>query len=516
MIAKNSISVLLLSTLLFGLLFHNQSLGINLVIYEGLMLGWLFSTNQLSFQSSLEKLIVSAQVFTLAFTVVHHSDWSYFIHFLVSFLLVGVMLAPRLRSLINSLGMSLSNVFLCFNELFKPNQKKEKVYQSKNKYRFKRLRFYIIPIAIILLFAWLYGIANPEFGKYVNSALGWLYDSIAAVLESIDFWVLPTLILGFLISVYILKRGLNQKIIEIDAAAQDDKKRRRNHFPSAKTMALKNEYRAGIFLFASLNVLLLLMNIMDVDHVWLNFEWEGQYLRQFVHYGTIVLVIALGLSVILVLYFFRGNLNYYSKNKTLKTLCYIWLGQNAILAVSAGIRNFYYIQYYSLAYKRIAIIFFIILTIYGLYSVLVKIKDTRSTFYVIRKNAIAWTVVLTVSVAFNWDRIIADYNFSRGKGSFVHLNFLANLSDTALPAMDQPFETLKEIDQFQEKSFFPRLNSSVSSNSYRKLYLSPKQYIMTVEWRKQLFKKRWEKKSWLEWNYAEAKTYQELEENNAF
>lgn len=514
MTTKNSISVVLLSTLLFGLLFHNQALGINLVIYEALMLGWLFSTKQLSLKSSLEKLMVTSQVVTLTFTVVHHSNWSYLIHFLVSFILVGVMLAPQLRSLVNALGMTLSNVFLCFNELFSPNEKKEKVYQSKNKYRFKRLRFYIIPVAIILLFAWLYGIANPEFGKYVNSALGWLYDSIAAVLESIDFWVIPTLIFGFLISVYVLKRGLNPKVVEIDEAANDSKIRRKNHFPSAKTMALKNEYRAGVFLFASLNVLIFLMNIMDVDHVWLNFEWEGQYLRQFVHYGTIVLVIALGLSVILVLYFFRGNLNYYSKNKTLKTLCYIWLGQNAILAVSAGIRNFYYIQYYSLAYKRIAIIFFIVLTIYGLYSVLVKIKDTRSTFYVIRKNAIAWTVVLVISVAFNWDRIIAEYNFSRGKGSFVHLNFLANLSDTALPAMDQPLAKLKEIDQFQEKSFFPNLKSS--SSNYRALYLSPKQYIMTVEWRKQLFKHRWEQKSWLEWNYAEAKAYQELEENNAF
>ena len=512
----NSISILLVSTLIFGLLFHNKSLGINLVIYEVFLLGWFFATKQLTLKTNLERLMVASQIFTLAFTVINHSTWSYLIHFVVSFLLVGVMMAPTLRSLVNSLGMSFTNIFASFHVLFTPDKDSARVENkkiSKRRFQFKRLGLYIIPLGIIILFATLYGFANPEFGKYVDNILGWLYDAIVEIFMAIDFWIIVTLFFGLLISIYVLMRGSNPRIIELDNAANDDKLRKKNK-AARKMLGLKNENRAGIFLFASLNVLLLLMNIMDIDHVWLNFEWEGQFLRQFVHYGTIVLLVALFLSVSLVLYFFRENLNYYPKNKLLKTLCYIWLGQNIILAISAGVRNFYYIQYYSLAYKRIAIIFFLALTIYGIYSVYVKIRHTKSAFYVIRRNAVAWTIIFVVSTGFNWDRIIAEYNFSRSEDSFVHLNFIANLSDSALPAMDQPFDRIRDIDQYQEKRFFKIRR--FKRGYYHDLYLTPKQYKMTIEWRKQVFKHRWEQKSWLEWNYAESKAYTELQERNAF
>ncbi len=510
--AKNSLLILFSSTLLFGLLFHNKSLGINLVIYEGIMLGWLLFTSQLGFRSFLEKMLIIAQISTLTFTVLHHSAWSFFIHFFVSFLLVGAMIAPLLQSLLGILAMSMSNVFLCFHELFVKEETTVSRSQSRRNYQFKRLRLYLIPMAIIAVFASIYGLANPNFGTYVDLVFTKISDGFRLLFESIDFWLFTTLLFGFLVSIFVLRRGKNTTIEAIDARKEDHLKRQKRAFGDFKNMALKNEARAGIFLFTSLNILLFFMNIMDVDHVWLHFEWEGQFLKQFVHQGTILLLIAIVLSVILVLSFFRGNLNFYSKNKWLKNLCYLWLGQNVILAISAGIRNWYYIQYYSLAYKRIAIIFFLLLAIYGLYSVFIKVKDQKSNFYLLRTNALALLFVLVVSAGFHWDRIIADYNFSRGKGAFVHLDFLAELSDSALPELDQPMDVLKNIDHYQEASFF----KGNFSGAYRDIYLTPNEYKVSIEWRKQVFKRRWEKKSWLEWNYAEALAYEELEHSNAF
>ncbi|MFT7072048.1 DUF4153 domain-containing protein [Patiriisocius sp. Uisw_017] len=67
-----------------------------------------------------------------------------------------------------------------------------------------------------------------------------------------------------------------------------------------------------------------------------------------------------------------------------------------ILAISVGIRNFWYFEYYSLAYKRIGIFFFLTATIYGLYTVLIKVKDKKSSFYLFRNNA--WSVFLILVV----------------------------------------------------------------------------------------------------------------------
>lgn len=512
---RNTLTVLLTSTLIFGLLFHHKALGLNLVIFEALMLSWLLFTKQFTFQTKLERIMIVAQVLTLVFTVLHHSIWSFVIHFLICFLLVGTMIAPQIRSIVFTFGASISNAFLCFHELFvRPETVQKTKNDSKRKYRFKRLRLYIIPLLIILVFASLYGWANPEFGKYVNKVMGRIYDFFALLLESIDFFFIATLFFGFLITIFVLKRGENSQISEVDARYSDEKIRRRDNIHFIKTLALKNEYRSGIFLFSALNLLLLVMNFMDLDHVWLHFEWEGQYLRQFVHEGTIILLVAIFLSVVLVLRFFRNNLNFYSKNKPLKVLCYVWLAQNAFLAVSAGIRNYYYIQYYSLAYKRIAIIFFLILAIYGLFTVYLKVKNTKSSYFIVRKNAFAWLMVFIISAGFNWDRIIAEYNFTRDRNAFVHFNFLANLSDTALPALEQPMEKLKKIDNFQEHSFFSK--SVFKSGFYRNAYMTPLQYKMNIEWKKSVFKRRWEQKSWLEWNWAESRAYEELKEAKAF
>jgi hypothetical protein len=186
----------------------------------------------------------------------------------------------------------------------------------------------------------------------------------------------------------------------------------------------------------------------------------------------------------------------------------LWLAQNGVLAISAGIRNLYYIQYYSLAYKRIAIVFFLILTMYGLYSVFIKVRDTRSTFYMLRKNANAWLIVLVLSAGFNWDRIIAKYNFSRAEGSFVHLDFLADLSDSALPYLDKPLDKVVALDK-QQYNWFKSLSSS-SFSRYRELYMTPEKYALEIEFRKAVFQIQYAKKSWLEWNYAEWDTYKRL------
>lgn len=503
MAVKNPFSILLISTLLFGLLFYHHSLGLNLVIYELAIFAWLYFTKQINTSDKMLRLLLVAQGLTLLFTIWHHSTWSYFIHFCVSILFVGALIAPGLRSILSALGMGMSNCAMSFRQFLSPVEKEQNRRKSRG-YRFKLLRYYILPFIVILVFVGLYGAANPEFGNYAEA----FFEKLEDLFGLLNLWFIGTLLLGFMISIVLFRRARNQRLGDIDARANDSKLRVKSGKRFFKPLGLKNESHAAVFLFASLNAILLFMNVLDIDHVWLNFKWEGQYLRQFVHYGTIVLIAAIVLSAGLVLYLFRGNLSFYSKNKTLKILCYAWLAQNVILAISAGLRNMYYIQYYSLAYKRIAIVFFLLLAIYGLYSVYVKIRDTRSVFYILRKNALVWLLVLVVSAGFNWDRIIAEYNFSRGKNAFVHLNYLAHLSDSALPDLDQPLAELQEIHQYQEQSFFD--GSSLSSRLYSLIYLDPKVYCSMITLRKRKFIERWEASSWLEWNFAESRSYGEL------
>lgn len=503
-----NLTVVLLSAILFTLLFYKKTLGLNLFIFEAAILGWLYFSKQFELKRINVVTAFYGVLLTSIFTVIHHTTLSFVVNFILFFTFIGVIMAPQIKSILNSLGCSFSNIFASIGEFFQRIGGKSK---TNKKVRFKlwRFRIFLIPLLIIVLFSLFYSWANPKFGEIMSSIWFAISDSITAFLDIIEFSIVVTFILGLLISIYALVRSKNKHAVDRDSEASEELiRRKRDKENTAGNLGLLNEYRSAVFLFISLNVLLFGLNIMDINHVWLNFQWEGQLLKEFVHDGTYILIVAIIISILLVLYFFRANLNFYKKNKSLKILTYIWIGQNVFLAISVGVRNWYYIQYFALAYKRIAIIFFLILTIYGLYSVYKKVKGAKSRYYLTKSNAYVWIIVLVISSGFNWDNIIAKYNFGNSKKSFVHLNYLSKLSNSALPYLDQPKDELEKVDNKQGIEFAFNFKSSL--NSYRRIYLGVDEYIWEIKMRKIIFKLEWESKGILEWNYAEYRAYHEM------
>lgn len=245
--------------------------------------------------------------------------------------------------------------------------------------------------------------------------------------------------------------------------------------------------------------MILSMNVIDINWVWFNFEWEGQYLKQFVHEGTYLLILSILISGVLVLYYFRRNLNFYRNNNLLKYLSYIWLAQNGVLAVSVAIRNFWYINYFALAYKRIGVIIFLVLTIYGLYTVYRKVRERKSAFYLFKTNAYALLVVLIISSLMNWDSTIAKYNFKNSNTSFLHLDYLATLSDKSLPYLDKTLPELKQIEAVQNEKF-----------PFEQKFMTSEEYFSIIQNRKRRFIDKWEAKSILSWNLPEYSAYKKL------
>ena len=196
--------------------------------------------------------------------------------------------------------------------------------------------------------------ANPVFEGMVKS----FFDSIEAFFEwffeNIEVALFMTFLFGFLISNYFFLGKPFTSITKEDENSSDNLSRKRKKSISKfKNTALKTEYTSAIILFTLLNILILIINLIDIWWVWFNFEWEGEYLKQFVHEGTYLLILSIIISLAISIYYFRGNINFLKNNTLLKYLAFAWLAQNAILTISVGIRNFWYINYFSLAYLRI-------------------------------------------------------------------------------------------------------------------------------------------------------------------
>ncbi len=493
--------IVLVIALLFPWLFYEHNLGLNLLVFNLLVFAGLFTIGKLNLKSGLNRYISMGTLLSAFFIVYNGSELAVVVNILSLFLLAGTSLFPIGRNLLYSSLLSVINFFTAqksFITLFK-----DAIPQGKGLRIFLRfLRLIIIPLIVVFIFILIYKTANPVFEGIVKS----FFDDIESFsnwfFENIEFTLFMTFVFGFLLSNYFFLGKANQTIAELDENSSDNLyRKRRKSFLTFKTTALKDEYKSAIVLFAMLNVLILIVNVIDIWWVWFNFEWDGDYLKQFVHEGTYLLILSIIISLFISIYYFRGNINFLKKNTTLKHFAFLWLAQNAILTISVGIRNFWYINYFSLAYLRIGVFFFLILTLFSIYTVYSKIRLQKSTYFLFRKNTLAAYILLIVMASFNWDIIIAKYNFSHSETAFVHFDFLANLSDNALPYLDKSKEELAKIDTFQTDKF-----------PFRQQYMTSAQYFNQIENEKQNFLKIWPDCKWQEWNLASERAFRKLTE----
>lgn len=496
---KKDLLIILSFSVLFALLFYHQPPGLNLVIFEVLIGVCLLARKEIVFSNPLLSVLFIGVYLSLLSTIFTHSVFSYLMNAVLGFLFIGKLCYPQARSLLTSLFLAIDNI-LHAQGRFLSNLGKVSVGRQKLTYYFRYLAIYLIPLLIISVFVLIYSESSPWFNALAGDVIDRIGSIVANIFENLDMIFISLLVLGLIISNFIFLRKAYARMVEYDKTASDCL----SPNPLKNTdygVQVKNESRAAVFLLLVLNLLILALNVLDIYWVWFNFEWSGELLKQFVHQGTYLLIISILISIGIVLYFFRGEINFTPGNKMLRILSYIWLAQNAILVVSVGIRNFWYIYYFALAYKRIGVVIFLLLALFGLYTVFRKIGEKRSFFYLLRMNALAFLLVLLLSSLINWDRIIARYNFENAGRSFLHLNYMAGLSDQSLPLLDKPLDMLEGLEAAQKERY-----------PYDYAYLSAADYHNSIAERKRRFILRWEDIGILSWNYADYRAYRRLSE----
>lgn len=495
----NSILVVLISAVVFTALFYNKSIGLNLFVYEIILILWFLFAKQISFRNRNEIIYGIGLIITSLSIIFTHSLYSIVVNFIALFILIGVVNYPQAKSLVSTLGISFANTIQSQVVFFQKFGKINVRGRSIGKY-LGRAYFILIPLLIIAVFIIIYRYSNPVFEELLVKIGNSISQAFSFVFKDLDLILVLTFLLGLILSNFFILRPKNQEVIDYDQSTGDELVKERYKSKRVfKTSPFKTEYRMGVFLLVTLNAILLIFNTIDIDSVWINFSWKGEVLKQFVHNGTYLLIVSILISIGIVLYFFRYNINFYSKNRLLKYLSYFWLLQNGVLTISVAIRNVYYINYFSLAYRRIGLAIFLLLTIYGLYSVFIKVKNRRSAFYLFRTNLLALYIALVVSSVVNWDSFIAKYNFSHSDKSYLHLDYLATLTDKALPYLDYPLSALMEIDTIQKEKF-PFITTT----------MPPSDYYSVIENRKQEFIDDWEEKSILSWNLPEYLAYKKI------
>ena len=474
--------------LLYTWLFWDNGKGINLLIFSifASIAAWnLFP----DIKDKKEVLFVMfATLFTAAIHVIHHSTLSLIAHYVSFFLWIGLLQQESIRFIF--FGFLLS-IYSFFN--VPPAVKRIFTQQLPKAYSFKSLShwmpFIFIPCTAIFLLGGIYYHANPPFARMVD----FIIPSITWNLSSIT-WSIWLIINGFFVcmALFIISpKALNFSQREAQFPTYlSRKKKQQKTAKDLSILGLKREYWAAVTTLVTLNLLLLFANIADLRFLWFSpSQASAQELSQYVHEGTYLLILALLIAMAVLFWYFRGNLNFYKDKGLLKKVAYVWLAQNAMLAISVGIRNWAYVQEYGLAYKRLGVFWFLLLVAFGLFTLVQKITNKHSLIHLANKNGWAIFLSLLMISAINWDSTITRYNLSSSEEKNLDARFLFyGISGHNLSLLWKNKALIAQESTWDEQRVERELNLKYSK-----------------------FEKRMKTQSWKAWNFRDSRNEKVLE-----
>lgn len=504
--------LIFVGVILFDILFWNEKMGLNTLLFSAFILGslWYLHPDMRTSKTALVTSVIT--IFTACMVVWNNSLFSKLTHFTSLLITVGFVQQRQLRFLWYGLSLSVLSVFETpFSWFNKRNTSSFSFFKYMPKLQY-HLRLSIIPLSIVLVFYGIYSVANPEFAALSSWFWEGIGDFLANWLGYFSLGHFLFILLGFFVVAGFLNQNSTFKNWFAQLTVNHTFKLIRKKLKRKKVMiltngiktikyptstfsviGLKSEYRMAALVIGTLNVLLCIVNFVDIQHVWLSYE-KGRSpieLSSYVHEGTYFLIGSIGLAMGILMYYFRKNINFLPNNNLLKTLSYIWIIQNAILALSVGARNIHYISAYGLAYKRIGVFIFLVLTIIGLYTMYLKVRDKLTTYFLVQNNTWALYFVMGFLTMIDWDVEITKYNLNANNPAYIDMEFLIEeVSDKNLFILEQHPSNLMNTLKSQD----PYLSNRLISKKNR-------------------FLKQQTTYSWASWNYADYRNQQHFNKN---
>lgn len=417
--------ILTASVLLYSFLFYKQTAGINFTLFTFALIAGLLIKDKNHLKNKYWNLAAIGSLLS-GLCVGYYGNTLAVVANIISLSLLSSLSVSPNASLIFSLLYAF--VSYCSAFLIKLvswfERKNESEVQQNTSYR--KIILITIPVVITLVFFFIYRASNPLFNEFASNinfnfiSFGWIAFTIGGLL----------LLTGFF---------YNQKIKDI---ADFDEQTSNNINPGkttgitlfGKLLSISDELFSAKVLFILLNLLLLIVNSLDVNFLFINHQLpKGMGYSEFVHQGVGAIIFSIVFAIVIILFYFRGELNFAEKNKTIKILAYIWIAQNIFMLISSAFKNDLYITEMGLTYKRIGVYIYLLLALIGLVTTAIKIIRYKSNMYLFRINGWVFYLVLIISSFINWDSLIANYNIYTSKR--LDTSYLFELGNGCFPQL---------------------------------------------------------------------------------
>ncbi len=479
---KTNKLIIAISLITYCVLFYQQYIGVNFLLFAVVTITCLIIKDKTIIHNKVWiALAIGSIIGGIGTTLYGHLLSA--ITSAVSLLLLSSMAYLKNASLNFTLLHSIYSYLSFPYSLYERITDKAVPQNNSSKINIKSWLAILIPIVIVSIFFFLYKSANPMFDQ-LTQKINLDFLSWGLIRFAFIGWVL--------IYIYYNQKGILQ-LIDKDLLISENLSESTITQSFSLFKSTKSEYQSAILLFGLLNILLCIVNILDMQFLFVNHELpKGVSHSEFVHQGINMLIVSIIIAIIITLYYFRGSLHFIKNNTWLKWLAYLWIFQNILLALSSASKNNFYISDYGLTYKRIGVYIYLILTIIGLITTMIKITYTKSNWFLVRKNTWAFYFILLICSLVHWDYYIIRYNTQMAK--YNEKEYLFQLSDNCI-------KTLLDGRKNEARKNLYKNYSIVQTN---------KVFYDNLEKRKKAFLLLHKYKQWPSWNLNNENIYQQL------
>ena len=441
---KRNDLLILFATGVYSFLFYHQLLGVNLFLFNMTLIVMLIyrDISILKCTSFLASASLSIQT---SFACYWHSSNFSIIMNIISLLITTAAAMNKDNSILLHIFHSIYSYITVLGYMIYDllKNKTTETEAAKTSSVIKKIILSIIPILIAIVFFFLYRQSNIAF-KNLTDKINFDFISFP--------WIGYTLLGFILMYAFFMQRSitfLNEKeLLKGDDLFNKYDAENKDWFQTF--MSFKSEYLMGIILFSIINLLTLSVNITDIIYTWSAHSLPiGVTFSEFIHSGIASLITSIVLAIFIILFYFRGAINFYSSNKIIKLLAYLWLLQNIFLVISTLLRNKMYVDTYSLTEKRVGVFIYLGLCIIGLVLCIYKIAKKKNNIFLFRKNIWAIYISLAILAVFDWSYCIAAYNIFRTKKTnnfYLDAKYMGDLNENNLAVVWDYYQILPNSD----------------------------------------------------------------------
>lgn len=390
-----------LSTIAFIILFYNENVGLNLgilsVLYSVLT---LFKTTERNRSKTFLLLFATSILSSIAFA--WFGDISSFLALTISLLLLTFRSKNRRLKSLFLVPVLVTNFFTFFCRVFSFQEWFPKTENSG--FGKKIIAFVLIPFLFVAAFFGIYATGSDHFASVFND-FEW----------DINLWQILCLgVLGFFISFNFFNFVVEKQIYQQNHFLDNEFKAGSEiQKPTFSFLDLDSERIGGVISFICLNILLIFFIVTYNYEQFYEVIKTPNQLSEETHERVNAVIMSIVMAILVIMFYFKSTFNFDAKAKLLKTVAKVWLFLNAVLIISAMLKNTEYITNYGFTYKRLGVYAFLLLSMIGLILTFIKIQYRKRNAFLF--NAMSWFFygMILVCSFINWGGIITSQNMKR-------------------------------------------------------------------------------------------------------